>query len=417
MSLYIPARKTKYKLQLACYNVSDEIFSKIYDYVPKKYFKTVSKAEMNKYQYGAPSKRTVYFNGSDMMVVPDWVLDVVLGEGQTDFPYKSVSHQVILYLKHNMTKRIEHTISGMRANRAMRRLLRKAGYSLDDIEQLLRSHAAIYNNSQKQLHYLRKGTYPGKISKYANCAEFDINSAYCSILIEIFPKARKLLEKAYNERKIRPENKAMFNYFVGMLARTGYRETYNYIVQAVTRKLNDFIEKHGGWDKVVYANTDGVVMMLDESMTYETSHRLGDFKIESQGDCYVYKTDNYWAMQVGDKMVGSLLWQARKSCDLSKNVVVSYDRTEYSKESDLDNSQTVRWVKADNITQHFPGIYEEYKESKKNEDSEKNIQDKVRKDGDEDLHIRSRPLFIQEVQEFIARAGRQTRRRQTESSQ
>lgn len=393
-----------YKIQLAAYNCSQETFNRILAYVPSRYLFIISREEMKDFEYGTGSCMKVFYNGSDQLIVPDRVLDHVLGDRNVFVPKKLAQHQVILYLKAGQEKPAEHTLTGMRADRRMRRLLAEAGYKPEETEERLGMFEKEYNPSRKQLHYIKTFS-DGKIHKFENCAEFDINSAYCSVLIEIFPKAKELLEKAYEERKIHPENKAMFNYFVGMLTRRGHRKTYNYIVQAVTDRLNGFIDSHGGWNNVIYANTDGVIMKLVKGLEYKTSKVLGDFKLEAQGDCYVYRGSNYNVFQIDGKLKGSMLFRARKFTDLSRGLTVEYERQEHKKVSDIDKTKFARWFTAEHIQSIGKEIITEY------EKSDKDIRTEVRKDGNENVFLRHKEVFLPEVQEFISRTDRQTGRR------
>lgn len=368
-----------FKIQLAAYNCAQELFNRILAYVPSKYLYIVSRTEMKDYEYGTGSCMKVFYNGSDQLIVPDRVLDHALGDHNIFKPKNMAQHQVILYLKAGQEKLAEHTLTGARADKRMRKLLETAGYTKETVEERLNMFQRQYNQAQKQLHYI-KTFNDGKVHRFKNCAEFDINSAYCSELIKIFPKAEDLLKQAYEDRKIHPENKAMFNYFVGMLTRRGHRNTYNYIVQEVTKKLNQFIDAHGGWNNVIYANTDGVIMRLIEGYTYNTSKALGDFKLEAQGDCYVYRGSNYNVFQIDGKLKGSMLFSARKFTDLSNGLVVEYERQEHKKASDVDSTKLARWFTAE----HIQSIKKEIKD----EDSKENLlQQEIRKDSYQNISI------------------------------
>lgn len=396
----------KYKIQLAAYNISSEILNRILSYVPSKYLYIISREEMRELMYGTGNAMKVFYNGSDQLIVPDRVLDHVLGDRNIFKPSRNGSHQVILYVRQGQDVLVQHTLTGCRADRRMRKLLNKAGYSKDDINAQLDKYKSEYNPEQKQLHYLKQFN-DGQIHKYTNCAEFDINSAYCSILVTIFPKAKELLNKAYEERKIHPENKAMFNYFVGMLARKGHRETYNYIVQSVTNKLNSFIEAHGGWDYVIYANTDGVIMKLIDNMTYNTSHALGDFKLEVQGDCYTYRGSNYNLFQIGDKLKGNMLYGARKETNLAYGVVTEYTRTEHTKASDLHKDKYARWFTAEEIKQQFKKIVTEEINNEQKHSDKKILQQETKQDNN--LQLPKKQIFSAEVYEWYQRYQQNTR--------
>ena len=153
--------------------------------------------------------------------------------------------------------------------------------------------------------------------------KYDINGAYAKALCDIFPKAKTEIIKIYNERKTKPENKALINYFVGMLCKKNYRKTFNWIVQKVRKKVEEAITYTGGI--LLYANTDGYAVSAPDRIINTTS-LLGDFKLEYTGDIQIYSGKNYWVMQTGESITGTVLYQVRNKIDLRNGVVVDYDR-------------------------------------------------------------------------------------------
>lgn len=195
-------------------------------------------------------------------------------------------------------------------------------YSEDELIQILHEHEADYNEELIQLHYY----YPQPMStakEFINCYKFDINGAHTDALVELFPKAKPFLLKLYNERKIHPVNKMYCNYFVGSLKPKGYEKTYNWIVQRTTKILMSAIDYCGG--TLIYANTDGFAVQNPDHIL-ETSTELGAFKKEYEGTIYTYKDKNYWVMQAGSTVVGSIMYKVRKYLDLSQHKVVHYSR-------------------------------------------------------------------------------------------
>ena len=57
------------------------------------------------------------------------------------------------------------------------------------------------------------------------------SKALSNTLINFNIEPNEAIIKLYNERKEKPENKDLINYFVGMFCVKGYRTTYNWIVQ------------------------------------------------------------------------------------------------------------------------------------------------------------------------------------------
>lgn len=180
----------------------------------------------------------------------------------------------------------------------MIKLLKKY-YTDEEIDVCLKSFQAEYDYKKAQLHYFKEGS-PDKILKFENCYKYDINGAHNEALTIIFPKAKDAIIKMYLERKKHPVNKKYINYFVGMLCRKGYRETYNWIVQRVSAKLKTHILDACG--EILYANTDGFIVK-DPMFELETSSELGALKLEYKGDVCFYNDINYFCFQLSDKKI------------------------------------------------------------------------------------------------------------------
>jgi hypothetical protein len=103
----------------------------------------------------------------------------------------------------------------------------------------------------------------------------------------------------------------------------GYRNTYNWIVQTVREKMEEEIADCDGF--LLYANTDGFAI-AEAKHNIETSKVLGEFKLEYEGDMYIFLGTNYWIIQAGDDITGSCLYQARKYINLSEGKSVRYKR-------------------------------------------------------------------------------------------
>ncbi len=204
-------------------------------------------------------------------------------------------------------------------------------YTKKEIEERLSMFEADYDPNLKQMSY----RYPGQIGvvyKITDTYKYDINGAHLDALREIFPKADKFFVDLYNKRKENPIYKQYANLFVGTLAqktdqmrkegRPGLREkTYNWIVQRTTKKLIEAIEYLDG--ELIYAQTDGIIIKSPKNLITPTKE-LGGFKLEYQGDTYVYWDKNYNLYQT-DKLFGSCFEVVREEINLTKGQVVHYD--------------------------------------------------------------------------------------------
>ena len=221
---------------------------------------------------------------------------------------------------------LEKGITGGKAWKFMMQLLSKYYPNKDELDECFSKHVRKYNPDLTQWHENRVDDFDcNYIFKYENCRKYDINGAYASALIEIFPKAKEAILKLYSERKIRPINKDYINYFVGCFCCYGHRGTYNYIVQKIHKQMAQAMSHCDG--KLLYANTDGFAI-TDYKNVLKTSKTLGEFKLEYEGDIYIYTGENYWIMQQANdgKITGNLLHTARKHVNLMEGMVVKYDR-------------------------------------------------------------------------------------------
>lgn len=422
----ISGHDSAHQFQYKAFKISEEVFDLLKKSVPVKYSKMVSKEEMRGLTFKCEDMKSIFYTQDTMVArlfhlkrVPE-IKDYIpkeIWDAANKMSQKS-SYPVILYLdRHLSGVTFQKTYTGSRAYCKMRKYL-STYYSDAEIEERLSMFE--YDGHVKQIHYLRPVEI-GKIYKFTNCSEYDINSAYCSILAnEIFPKAHDLLVSLYAARKEKPENKALFNYFVGMLTRKGHRLTYNYIVKSISDKLGNFIMAHGGYENLIYANTDGAVIKDVDGMIYGGSKELGDFKVETRGDCYLYKGKNYWTIQQNEVLKGSILWQVRNKINLRLGVTVDYEPTLAYKSSELDDSKRVYWYEAQNVKEVVPVTISDTKEVKKevkkpkikldmeaidiftkkfnlketrHEDSKEDLlQQEIREDSNEDLSIPDRAL-------------------------
>lgn len=305
--------------QLQTHELREDIFDKIL-YELRYRVQEVSEEFFSTLIYGYSEKNVIYYekcaDGNEYFICKESVLNYY-----TDaFPYCTNWKQCRVRKVTNINSIIQHTITGNHAYNLLMKILRDY-YAQDEIETILNAHTAPYNESLKQVHITVGACDKGKIYKFENCYKYDINGAHCAALVEMFPKAKNRLIKLYEERKSKPENKQLFNFAVGCLVPKKHRETYNWIVQRTTKKLNEAIELTNG--NLLYANTDGFVVQYPENLI-EHSKILDEFKEEYHGDVYFYLGNNYNLYQFGDEMRGSCKTSVRNRIDLRKGKVVEY---------------------------------------------------------------------------------------------
>jgi hypothetical protein len=303
------------KVTLRRYDVDEKLF---YDILNAVKSKVVIKTDIKPYWTGYPDKDTVIYDGVEYLIICEHIFALYADFSQEAWKDVESWRQVILR-KSVIEKPYELTIDGARAYMIMSQKLEKY-YEKSEIDSILLSYSREYDSKKAQLHYYY-GSEGDQIVKHENAYIYDINGAHQSALIEMFPRAEKMIQTLYDERRIRPINKCYVNYYVGMLCRKGYRGAYNFIVQRTTDMLTRGIKSTGG--ELVYANTDGFIVKRVQH-ELKTSSMLGDFKQVYKGDVYTYQGANYWIYQAGDKIVGSMRTQFRQDVDLREGRVVSY---------------------------------------------------------------------------------------------
>ena len=303
------------KIRIKSFELSDEIFDKIlYDFSSR--IKIVPSTDP--YLYGYKNKNDIYYDNKEYLICKEYIINYYCH----NIEYCTDWKQVRVRRVENKTEKISNNIDGQRAWQFMLNLLENY-YSYEEIKNIFNNYTVEYNKEYAQYHYNYPCNTNKKVFKFENCYKYDINGAHCDAIAEMFPLAKKAILVLYANRKTKPVNKEIINYFVGMLARKGFRLTYNWIVQRTTKLLYKAMDITGG--KMIYANTDGYVISMPDNLL-NTSKELGDFKLEYSGDIYIYQDTNYWLMQCGDEMKGSCLTSVRKNIDLSKNQVVHYKR-------------------------------------------------------------------------------------------
>lgn len=274
---------------------------------------------LDEYYKGYPNKREILFDGFDRLICLEHILNYASGGALEDVEDWK---QVIVRMNGDLNQGpVLADITGTYAWNRFNIMLDKY-YNKFEIKKCLLSHQAEENVELKQYHYIFPNE-PGIVNVHENCYCYDIAGAHASALAEIFPEAAENIVKMHNERKKNPLNKAIMNYFVGMLCRKGYRKTYNWIVQRTTRKLFEAMDYCDGL--LIYANTDGFIVKDPKRVLDIALPTLGEFKLEHHGTVYTYSDKNYSLTQYNDKMKGNLRLAVRDRVDLRQGKVVHYD--------------------------------------------------------------------------------------------
>ena len=305
-------------MNLKCFEINDEIFNKIlYDFEDD----IITKDKLDDKSYYDNRKDIIYIkdNKKRAIICQGYILNYYLNK-----TVYSNWKQVLLYEKDYAPLEYEESIDGQRAwNYIYNKILLKK-YTKEEISSILTSYQT-KKDYEKQYHY----DWPiesQNVQKLSLCVKYDINGAHTDALCEIFPKCRAYFIDLYLKRHTNILFKKYPNFFVGMMKRKGYDGAYWYIVNRTTQLLLNAINTVGG--QLIYANTDGFCVK-DPINKLNTSDKLGDFKLEHEGDVYIYtcRTKSpYILYQFGDSLVGTCLTSVRQDIDLSKGNVVYYDR-------------------------------------------------------------------------------------------
>lgn len=319
------------KKELRAWKVSPAIFDGI---LTRYADKVVKVDDLTPYKNGTPFNASIYYDGIKQLVCRE---NILLNNGAPDW------YQCLVILDATLNNNdCRQAITGGMAWKLFKDKMLQF-YTAKEFDACLKSVAVDYNAKVNQMHFTyflpRNAPQRNCILRFANCYAYDINGAYASILIDIFPKAKDEIVKLYNERKSKPLNKDIINYAVGMMCPKGYRGAYNYIVQRIRQQMNDAVKSVGG--RLVYANTDGFVT-ASPKLPLSTSGELGQFKLEYAGAVYVYEGDNYWIMQIGRELKGSALWMVRDKIDLSQGKAVRYRRVQHGYTYTAENIEDIR---------------------------------------------------------------------------
>ena len=340
--------KKNYKKQLKTIQISRELL----DYIKEIAIKDIVKVDsIKEFIYGYPDKSKIYMQETTkeckfvIRLIDLEGLAKRLRDGEirfdtpyvhiTDCPFKNpLSYQVIAYWKNDTHLRgieTQETLSGGQCYVRVMSYIKKK-YSEDELKVIFNDFAVKeLKDNEKQWHEdIDAGIMAGTVYKFNNVKYYDINGAHAYLLSVIFPKCKDYFYKIYEERKIKPQNKQLLNYFVGDLVNHGHRETYNWIVKSVTDYMRQTVRDLYGWDsKLIYVNTDGFAIQ-NPVRELETSTELGKFKRESSTDTmYVYADKNYRVIEYTDKngkrtIKGSAFDTMKDLMNLSEGHVVEY---------------------------------------------------------------------------------------------
>lgn len=280
-------------------------------------------------------KFEIAYNGVDTFSMRR-ITFLFLMEGYLKYPFeRPLATAVFRTNKSLPEKTVRQVISGKAAKAIFWRECLDPHYTREEAEEAMWEHSSPYDRSRRQLHLIPTDyptVKPGIVYRANCCVSWDMNGAHGLMLSRIFPKSREEVKRIYDLRHQDEAYKQVLNYTVGMFARDGYRDTYNWIVQQVTDMLLDKLREEGDGFPL-YVNTDGAVLAYEDNSGKIGTHEFGGWKIEAKGPLYFYQAPEeggrarYWVMQIGGETKGTLSVSARKGCDLSKGIVPTYLRS------------------------------------------------------------------------------------------
>lgn len=320
----------KKKVRLAQYRVSAEIFNQILIENSNR----IIIANIEDYQYGYSNKKKVIYNGKDELICREMYVDVK--------PKEATYRQIIVKKDDSLDSKDYHKeMMGSTAWHRMLKILHK--YYTE--EELLE----IFDNNQhkqcKPMHF-NPTKLDDAVYKHTNCYKYDINSAYASAYINLFPKAHDDIMALYLGRHDNPDNKKILNFFNGMLKRKGFAGTYYWVVNRTNEIMDKALKEIGGIR--LYVNTDGFIVKNPVKLI-KHSTELGEFKLEHSGDVYIYVDKNYFIIQAGQELKGNCMCMVRDKFDLPNGKVVHYNKVRKVIKDATVNDSEVSILVADNI--------------------------------------------------------------------
>lgn len=238
----------------------------------------------------------------------------------------------VLRVDFNQTKDWVDDITGLTAYIEINKKLKKKGLTMDDIHNRLSSYDTKSIMPKHEQWYESSKFYNIKMAikqnesfgiafRIPNCVYYDINKAHSEALSIIFPEIAEELNKMAILSKTNKILKKYPNYYVGWIKHIGYDGAYYWVVKHTREKAEEFYKKVGG--TIVYFNTDGFIVSNPKKII-PSSDKLGEFKIEYQGDVYVAKTQRGWYIQYGDELKSNTAVLTRELVNLKEGKVVDY---------------------------------------------------------------------------------------------
>ena len=329
----------KKKVRLAQYEVSAEIFNQILI----KNNNRIIIANIEDYQYGYSNKKNIIYNGNDKLICREMYVDAK--------PAEATWKQIIVKKDDSLDSKDYHKeIMGSTAWHRMLKIL----YKYYTQEELL---AILANNTHEPCKpkHLNPIKLDDAVYKHTNCYKYDINSAYASAYINLFPKAHDDIMALYLGRHENPDNKKILNFFNGMLKRKGFAGTYYWVVNRINEIMDKAFKEVGGTR--LYVNTDGFIVKNPVKLI-KHSTELGEFKLEHSGDVYIYVDKNYFIIQAGQELKGNCMCMVRDKFDLPNGKVVHYNKVRKVIKDATINDSEVSILIADNIIEDKVEVYD-----------------------------------------------------------
>lgn len=328
----------KKKVRLAQYRVSAEIFNEILIENSNR----IIIANIEDYQYGYSNKKKVIYNGNDELICREMYVDVK--------PKEATYRQIIVKKDDSLDSEDYHKeMMGSTAWHRMLKILKK--YYTE--KELLEIFANNTHEPCKPWHF-NPPKLDDAVYKWSNCYKYDINSAYASAYINLFPKAYDDIMALYLGRHENPDNKKILNFFNGMLKRKGFAGTYYWVVNRTKEIMTKTLDEIGGMK--LYVNTDGFIVK-NPAKLIKHSTELGEFKLEYSGDVYTYVDKNYFIIQAGQELKGNCMCMVRDKFDLPNGKVVHYNKVRKVIKDATVNDSEVSILVADNIIEDKVEVY------------------------------------------------------------
>ena len=183
-------------------------------------------------------------------------------------------------------KDMEKHICGRQAYYDLKKIFDK--YEIDLTKYMLKNKEEglrVKKTIQNPMIDLAVGAYPDIV--YENVWHYDINSSYASGIKDIIPEAEPIIQKIFDERHRRPQNKDILNMSIGFFQSSyvDYRLSHisRHCIQLNNEKLsNKAIELIKQDCKILLYNTDGFWFIPTKEVEdkLESSKLLGEFKID-----------------------------------------------------------------------------------------------------------------------------------------